>query len=154
PPVTSTLSGTRLDPLALARHIDGLLDARIKAEQVSFSPQADDAEFLRRVYLDITGHIPPADKAQAFLEDRDPAKRAKLIDELLASADYGKHQSDLWQALLLPRNSDNRGVRYEAMTKWLEENFNANKPWDRMVRDIITASGDAEENAPVAYFLA
>src|SRR5579871_1830846 len=82
-PVNSSLSGSRLDPLALARHIDALLDARIQAEQVSFSPRADDAEFLRRVYLDVTGHIPPADKVRSFLDDHDPAKRAKIIDDLL-----------------------------------------------------------------------
>ncbi len=154
PRVASSLSGARLDPAALARHIDELLDARLQAEKVSGSPPADDTEFVRRVYLDITGHIPPADKAQAFLDDRDLAKRARLIDALLASSDYGRHQADIWQALLLPRNSDNRFVRFDALTKWLEESFNANKPWDRMVRDILTASGDAEENAPVAYFLA
>jgi hypothetical protein len=153
-PVASSLSGARLDAKAVARHIDEILDARIRAEQVHFSPQADDAEFLRRVYLDITGRIPPADKVLAFLEDRDRAKRAKLIDELLASPDYGKHQSDIWQALLLPRNSDNRAVRFDAMTKWLEDGFNANKPWDRLVREILTASGEAAENPPVAYFLA
>jgi hypothetical protein len=153
-PVPSSLSGTRLDAQALARHIDAILDAQVQAEKVSYSPLADDAEFVRRVYLDITGHIPSADKALAFLEDRDPAKRAKLIDELLASSDYGKHQADIWQTLLLPRNSDNRAVRFDAMTKWLEENFNANKPWDRLVQEILTASGDTAENPPVAYFLA
>ncbi len=153
-PVGSSLSGTRLDVAALARHIDAALDARLQSEKVAFSPLSDDAEFVRRVYLDITGHIPPADKALAFLEDRDPAKRAKLVDELLASSDYGKHQADIWQTLLLPRNSDNRGVRYDAMARWLEENFNANKPWDQLVKDILTASGEAEESAPVAFFLA
>jgi hypothetical protein len=147
-------SETKLDSRALARHIDEAIDARIRAEQVSFSPRCDDAEFLRRVYLDLTGHIPTVEKAVGFLDDRDPNKRAKLIDELLAGSDYGKHQADIWQSLLLPRTSDNRAVPFDEMTKWLEERFNENKPWDEMVRSILTAEGDVDGNGAVVYFLA
>src|SRR5690242_8488798 len=89
---------TKLGSLALARRIDEAIDARIRSEQVSFSPRCDDAEFLRRVYLDLTGHIPTVEKATAFLDNRDANKRAKLIDELLAGSDYGKHQADIWQS--------------------------------------------------------
>jgi hypothetical protein len=155
PPTTSSFtSDARLEARALARHIDAAIDARMHEEQISGSAIAGDAEFLRRVYLDIAGHIPPAAKVTSFLSDPSPDKRPKLIDELLESTDYGKHQADIWQALLLPRNSDNRAVRYDAMTKWLEDAFNANKPWDAMVRDIVTASGDLEENAAVSYVMA
>ncbi len=66
----------KLDAAALARAIDGAVDQRLAAEKVHASPRADDAEFLRRVYLDLAGHIPPAAKATAFLESTDPAKRA------------------------------------------------------------------------------
>jgi hypothetical protein len=147
-------SGAKLDGRALARHIDEAIDARIRSEQVSFSPPCDDAEFLRRVYLDITGHIPSAEKAAAFLDSRDANKRAKLIDDLLDGAEYGKHQADIWQNLLLPRTSDNRAVPFDKMTKWLEESFNANKSWEQMVRAILTAEGDMDQNGAVVYFLA
>src|SRR5215472_17942808 len=63
-------SGAKLDGRALARQIDEAIDTRIRSEQVSFSPPCDDAEFLRRVYLDITGRIPSAEKAAAFLDSR------------------------------------------------------------------------------------
>jgi hypothetical protein len=146
----------KLDSRALAHAIDQAVDARLQAEKVRPSPRADDAEFLRRVYLDVTGRIPPAEKAAAFLADRDPNKRAKLIDELLASPEYGKHQADIWQALLLPRNSDNRRLIqfYPKMVSWLEEGFNGNKPWDRLVRDLVTASGAVDKNGAVVYYLA
>jgi len=154
-PVASTLpAGTKLDGHALARHIDEAIDARLRAEQVSASPRCDDAEFLRRVYLDITGHIPSIEKTSAFLDSREPNKRAKLIDELLAGSYYGKHQADIWQSLLLPRTSDNRFVSFDKMTKWLEASFNENKPWDKMVRDILTAGGDMDKNGAVIYYLA
>jgi hypothetical protein len=144
----------RLPAAELARRIDAAVDERLRAEGVQPSPRADDAEFLRRVYLDLTGRIPTAEKAAAFLDDRDPGKRAKLIDELLASPDYGRHQADIWQALLLPRTSDNRRVQFPPMAAWLEEQFNRNRPWDALVRDLVTASGKQDENGAVTYFLA
>jgi hypothetical protein len=149
-------AGTKLDSSALAHHIDRAIDARLQAEKVRPSPRADDAEFLRRAYLDVTGRIPPAEKVSAFLADRGPDKRAKLIDELLDSPAYGKHQADVWQALLLPRNSDNRRVMqfYPGMVRWLEDGFNSNKPWDRLVHDLVTASGEADKNGAVVYYLA
>ena len=140
--------------LAQSQLIDEAIDACIRAEKVVPSPCCDDAEFVRRIYIDITGHIPPADKAAAFLDSRDPNKRAELIDELLAGNEYGKHQADIWQSLLLPRNSDNRGVSFDKMTEWLEKRFNDNKSWDQTVRDILTAQGDVEQNGAVTYFLA
>ncbi|HEY7428923.1 MAG TPA: DUF1549 and DUF1553 domain-containing protein [Gemmataceae bacterium] len=151
---SSLPDGAKLDSRALARHIDEAIDGRLRADKVAPSPGCDDAEFVRRVYLDITSHIPSAEKAAAFLDSREPDKRAKLIDELLANTDYGKHQADIWQALLLPRTSDNRAVSFDKMTKWLEESFNKNTPWDQMVREVLTAEGDMDKNGAVIYFLA
>ncbi len=144
--------GTR--GLVLSQHIDEAIDTCLRAEKVAPSPRSNDAEFVRRIYLDITGHIPSADKVAAFLDSRDPNKRAKLIDDLLASHDYGKHQADIWQALLLPRTSENRFVSFDKMTAWLEKSFNDNKPWDKMVREILTAQGELDKNGAVTYFLA
>jgi len=146
-------AGARSTPAA-PQTIDEAIDARLRAENIVPSPRCDDAEFVRRVYLDITGHIPSADKAMAFLDSRQPNKRAELIDELLASNEYGKHQADIWQSLLLPRTSDNRLISFDKMTEWLQKSFNDNKPWDQMVRDILTAQGDMDKNGAVTYFLA
>ncbi len=144
----------KLDAAALARAIDGAVDQRLAAEKVHASPRADDAEFLRRVYLDLAGHIPPAAKATAFLESTDPAKRARLIDELLASDDYGKHMADVWKDLLVTRNSDNRFVNFDPLVDWLAKDFNQDAPWDQMTRDLLTAEGPQDENGAVTYFLA
>jgi hypothetical protein len=138
----------------LASRIDQAINDRLKEEKVAASPQADDAEFLRRVSLDITGIIPSADRAKAFLDSKDADKRAKLIDELLASKDYGKRMADLWQDLLLTRTSENRRLQPQPFHEWLAETFNENKPWDRMVRELLTASGNLEKSPAVTYFLA
>jgi hypothetical protein len=146
--------GAKMDSAALARHIDKLIDQRLRADRIDPSPLADDAEFLRRVYLDLTGKIPPAERAAAFLDSKDPGKRARLIDELLASPDYGRHQADVWQALLLPRTSQAFRFRsfYPPVIRWLEESFNANKPWDGMVREVLTASGPVDRGPGFYYF--
>ncbi|MGH7227075.1 MAG: DUF1549 domain-containing protein, partial [Gemmataceae bacterium] len=150
----SSVAAAPRDSTALARHIDKSIDALLQAEQVPPSPRCDDAEFLRRVYLDLIGRTPTAEQAAAFLDNTQSNKRAKLIDDLLASSDYGKHQADSWQTLLLPRTSDNRFVSFDKMTAWLEKSFNDNKPWDRMVRDILTAEGEPDKNGAVTYYLA
>jgi hypothetical protein len=147
-------SATKLDAAGVSGLIDRAILEKLKSAKIEPSPRADDAEFLRRVYLDILGVIPPADKAAAFLDSKDPAKRAKLIDELLASPLYGRHLADIWSTLLLPRTSDNRRVQFEPMRQWLEERFNKNQPWDQMVSDLVTASGEQDQNGAVTFFVA
>jgi hypothetical protein len=144
----------KLDAGALANYIDQAIDQRLAADKVAPSPPADDAEFLRRAYLDLVGHIPTADQAAAFLDSKDAGKRAKLIDELLASEDYGKHMADVWKDLLVKRNTDNRFIQFEPLVAWLAKSFNDNTPWDKMVRDLLTAEGNQDENGAVTYFLA
>jgi hypothetical protein len=141
-------------PVTVVQIIDRQIDAHLKDNKISASGLADDAEFLRRAYLDITGVIPPADKAAAFIDTTDPAKRSKLIDELLASHNYGRHMADIWQDLLVPHDSNNRRLPPDALHAWLEKAFNDNQPWDKLVFNIMTASGSQEDNAAVTYFIA
>jgi hypothetical protein len=138
----------------LTRRIDDAIDARLKAENVKPAAQADDAEFLRRVYLDLTGHIPPGPKAVAFLDDRSSDKRARLIDELLASPMFGRHMADVWEALMVAHNSDNRFLSFEPLRQWLENAFNKDTPWNTLVTDLLTVTGSPEENGAAVYFMA
>ena len=74
------------------------------------------------------GVIPSGEKSAAFLDSTDPDKRAKLIDELLASPAYGRHMADIWQGLLVQADSNNRRVTFEPLHGWLEKGFNENRP--------------------------
>jgi hypothetical protein len=139
---------------AVAQLIDTQIDRKLAEVKVAAAPQCTDAEFLRRASLDLTGIIPTAEKAQQFLDSTDPNKRARLIDELLASKTYGRHQADLWVPKLFPRDSMNRFVLREPFVKWLEEQFNTNTPWNKFVFDLITATGTVEDNPAVTYYLA
>src|SRR6266566_286255 len=154
PAEPNVLPAVKLDAVALSARIDVAIQQCLDAEKITPSPRSEDAEFVRRVYLDIAGVIPSAAKVAAFLDSRDPNKRAKLIDELLADPLFGKHMADIWQNLLLPRNSDNRRLKNEPMTSWLEEQFNANKGWDKLVSNLLTASGPQDKNGAVTFFLA
>jgi hypothetical protein len=127
-----------LDPLAVARQIDRQINGALAAAEISAAPPADDAEFLRRVFVDITGVIPPSDLAAAFLASDDPHKRAKLIDELLASPNYGRHLADLWCDRI---NVKDLPIYREPFTDWLAECLNAGRGWDEIVFDLLTAEG-------------
>ncbi|HET6573854.1 MAG TPA: DUF1549 and DUF1553 domain-containing protein [Fimbriiglobus sp.] len=139
---------------AVAQMIDEHIDRKLAEAKVPAGPAASDDEFLRRAYLDLTGVIPTAAKTRAFLDSTDPQKRAKLIDELLASETYGKHQADLWVPKLFPRDSANRFVLREPLAKWFADQFNADTRWDKLVYDLVTASGTVADNPAVTYYLA
>src|SRR5207244_1703144 len=116
-----------------ARLIDEQIEKKLAAEKVTPSPVCSDAEFLRRAYLDITGVIPTADQARAFLDSTVPDKRARLVDELLASPHYGRHLADVWQAKLYLKDSMNRFLDKGVFVKWLTDEFNNNTPWNEFV---------------------
>jgi hypothetical protein len=140
------------DARALAEKIDREVAERLNQEKVEPGPQADDAEFLRRISLDIIGRIPSVAEARVFLADPANDKRAKLIDTLLDSPGYVAHSTAVWQALLLPENSTaNYQLRMflPGFEAWLRKQFTDNVPYDRMVRDLITAP--VTDDPRVAY---
>ncbi len=145
--------GDAKDHTAVARFIDAKINAKLAVENTPVSPACTDEEFVRRAYLDLTGVIPTLEQTTAFLEDKSPDKRAKLIDELLETPNYARHRADLWMNLLVQKTSDNRRVNFDSLRTWLTGQFAANRPWDAMVSDIVTATGDQEKNPAVGFFL-
>jgi hypothetical protein len=152
-PVTLTMPATK-DAAGLAKVIDDAINRKLTEAKLTASARATDEEFLRRAYLDLTGVIPAAEKAQAFLDDPSADKRAKLIDELLADPHFGRRMADIWTAKLFPRDSNNRFVLKDPLYKWLEEEFNKNPGWDKFVSHLVTATGTVADNPAVTYFLA
>jgi hypothetical protein len=145
---------SKLDAPALARGIDREIQNRLDAAKIEASATADDAEFLRRVYLDLHGVIPPPEKVAAFLDGTDPSKRANLIDELLASPRYGQYQADIWTSVLYRVILERRySPPRELFTQWLEGAFNRNMPWDKQAHELLTATGAAGRNGAVAHLV-
>lgn len=139
----------------LAADIDQLIDEKLVAANTVASALASDAEFLRRVSLDLTGKVPTYERVISFLADVDPLKRAKLVDELLDHADYGRHLAHGWADLLVKRDPDaNRNLKPEAFVAWLAKQFNDNRKWDAIVTDLVTATGKPEDTPQAFFFLA
>jgi hypothetical protein len=136
------------DPQALADRIDRRLAD--KWADVVPTPPADDAEFLRRAYLDLTGRIPRPSDVHAFLADPDPDKRAKLIDDLLDSPRYAAHFTNVWRAVLIPETAATAEARVfqPGFEAWLKDRFRANTPFDRLVRELLTVPISADPSAP------
>ena len=139
---TTTKSKKGRDPLAVAKRIDDEIDAKLKEKSLVASPISNDAEFLRRIFLDLTGRIPSKERTLAFLESKDPAKRSKLIDELLASEQFGTTFAHYWRDLISKREGEYQYVPNEPVfVKWMAKEYNTNPYWNKIVRSLITAGG-------------
>ena len=133
--------------------VDDAVFRKLRLLGIPPSERADDATFLRRVSLDITGSLPSDERVRAFLADKDPNKRNRLIDELLNSSEYADHFANKWNFIL--RNKKSKGedtVGTHLFHQWIWDSIYENKPYDRFVREIITASGEPLENPAVTWY--
>jgi len=137
--------------LASARKIDKLVAAGYATHKVEPMPRTTDAQFVRRIYLDIVGTIPTYKQTTAFLASSDPDKRAKLIDELLGSDGYASHFFNYWADILRYRDRLSEDVRGEPYRQWIKRSLAANKPWDEFVSELLTAEGLIWENPATGY---
>lgn len=128
----------------LHQRIDTLIEAAAGGE---LAAQADDAEFLRRVYLDLAGRIPTRDEAVSFLDDKDVDKRTKLIEKLLASDDHVRRLEQVLTVMLMERLGD-----HEEWRKYLRESVKSNKHWDVFVRELLNPDADNEATRGSALF--
>jgi hypothetical protein len=118
-----------------------------------------DAQFLRRVSLDLVGKPPAPQEITDFVADTDPRKRANAIDRLLDSDAYARHRAKYWSDVVSAHFTDRRAlVTRPSFELWLTAEFKANRPWDQMVRAMLTAEGALEGPEPdgkngAAYFL-
>lgn len=110
-----------------------------------------DAEFTRRIYLDLCGRVPTAEQARRFLDEDSSDKRQRLVDELLASPEHARWMSEFFDVTLMERRSDSL-VPAAAWREFLYESFAENKPWDVLVREILSADGANTETRPLARF--
>ena len=133
--------------------IDQHVFARLKQLGIPPSPVCDDATFIRRVTLDITGQLPTAESARAYIADTNPNKRDALVDRLVASPDYADYFANKWSAVLRNKRRNGNDVRFTyRFHNWIRQQLDQNTPYDQFVRSVLTASGDAESHPPVAWF--
>lgn len=143
------------ETMPLHQRIDELIGERLATLQIRPAEVSSDAEFMRRAYLDLTGVIPTAKQALAFLDDSSPEKRQRLIDDLLASPDYAIHMARVFDVILIERRIPTIKSYDISAPNWLAYlagRFAENKPWDQMVRDILSSDGSDEGNAAGVKF--
>ena len=142
------------DDAAIRNCIDSVLADGWKKEKLTPAPLTTDAEFIRRVSLDLTGAIPSYNDVVAFLGDASDDKRAKLVDRLLDDPRFAKHQADLWDLLLFTRNPPGYDTdKREGIQSWLIKNFEQNRPYNQWVRELLKAEGNSIEQGPPTYFM-
>ena len=137
---------------SISERIDQHIAERWTAAGVVPAAPADDAELLRRLYLDLAGVIPTAYEARDFLDDHRPEKCAELIDRLLSSPAHATHLADLWRELMLPRRFDPaQAAGIIGVQNWLRRQFVDQRRYDRMVADLLVATG-GDESGPAPFY--
>ena len=144
-------------PAATHGRVDELVFARLQQLGIQPANLSSDAVFLRRAYLDVIGTLPTAEEAQKFLDDSNPAKRAALIDALLERGEFADYWANKWCDLLrvkaeFPINLWPNAA--QAFHHWIRASISENKPYDRFVREMLTASGSNFRTPPVNFYRA
>ncbi|MCU0705972.1 MAG: DUF1549 and DUF1553 domain-containing protein [Fimbriiglobus sp.] len=111
--------------------IDRHIDARLRAESITPAPQADDFTLVRRLTLDLVGRIPTTQETHSYVQSKEPDKRSKLIDRLIASPGFSRYQAYLFEAML------NDGKTGSGLREYLTKALATNKPWDAIFRDLL-----------------
>ena len=132
--------------------VDRTVGGALLKNGIQPNKQTDDFVFVRRVYLDVAGRIPTDVEARDFLNDKDPEKRRKLIDQLLVSDGYRSHLFN-WMADLLRHRGKLRRSNFNHYERWLKDQIAQNSPWNEMVYAMLTAEGTLANSGPTGYLL-
>ena len=128
-----------------------LIDQHLKPASGLIAARCSDAEFLRRVSLDLNGMPPTADEARAFLADPAANKHEQLVEKLLASPQFARHLASALDLMLMERRA-NTHVTADEWQAWLLKSVRENKPWNVLAREILMADGDDPNQRPAARF--
>lgn len=147
----------RAEPLPPGNPVDELVFGRLRQLELSPACACSDAVFLRRAYLDVIGTLPTGQEARAFLLDQHSDKRSALIERLLQRDEFADYWAMKWSDLLrvkseFPINLWPNAV--QAYHRWIRTSIKENVPYDRFVRDLLTASGSNFRVPPVNFYRA
>jgi len=136
------------DPGEQVRMIDQSLRQLWADYELKPSPRATDGEWCRRVFLDVIGRVPTVAELQEFLADKSPDKKSALVTRLLHderyTEEYARNWTTIWTNVLIGRSGGldaNSLTSREGMQKFLRDAFARNMPYDRMVKELVTATG-------------
>ncbi|HVX63591.1 MAG TPA: DUF1549 and DUF1553 domain-containing protein [Pirellulales bacterium] len=134
-------------------YVDELVNAKLRKLRLLPSELCNDETFLRRVTIDIAGVLPTVEEYQQFTTDQDPAKRAKLIDRLLDRKEFSEIWAMKWAELLIIRSSNQVSKKSAFLyANWLTAQIQENVPLNKMVQELLGASGGTFKNPPTNYY--
>ena len=146
--VTTTNRHLHSSTIHLDRHIDSVLNR----EGIKPSKQTSDSEFLRRIYLDMTGTIPTPEEVLDFVNDGSQYKRSEKIDELIENKESVEYWTNIWVNWLIGRRDDADDRRI-GLNGWVREALDTNMPYDQFVSELVSADGELKDNAAGNYVL-
>ena len=135
-----------------ANAIDEINLAQLEQLRLKPSPPCDEATFLRRAFLDTIGRLPTPEEVRDHLADRSPAKKERLVELLLARPEFVDYWAYRWSDILLVSGAKLRPAAVDAYSRWIRDRVAENTPWDRFVREIVTARGSSLENGATNFF--
>jgi hypothetical protein len=146
--------GFTWQPVEEYNYVDALVHEKQRQVKVLPSGLCTDAEFIRRVYLDLTGLPPQPEQIKAFLADTRPTrvKRDDLIDKLVGSPEYVEHWTNKWSDLLQVNRKFLAPEGADAFRKWIRQAVADNMPYNKFAHTILTASGSNLDNPPASYY--
>jgi hypothetical protein len=146
--------GIPMDPgvAQAAAAIDKIVIARLQKAGQQPNALASDEQFVRRVYLDLAGRIPTREETIAFLSDTSANKRAKVIDTLVNGQGFNSRMFDYFADMLRLTDDANK-IKYFTYQEWLKAQIAENRPWNLVVRDMLSADGNMLDNGASGYLL-
>lgn len=159
---TSVWAGVKKDsthphiaPKQAAAEVDQLIAGELQKAGVKVADRCNDEDFLRRSTLDIVGQLPAPNDVLAFRQDADPDKRAKRIEALVNSTDFGVNWARYWRDVIYMRSTEQRSrLNQEEFEKWMADQWNTGTGWNHTVTSLLTATGNVEEHPETALIFA
>ena len=148
----ATKAGGLADRREPRNFIDEEVDKQLARLNLTASPPCDDAEFVRRAWVDTVGRPPTADEVREFLASSSPGKRDALVDQLLERPEFVDYWTYKWSDVLTLTSTRLIPRSLQAYYKWLHERVAANTPWDRLVREILVSTGESQEDGATNFY--
>lgn len=136
-----------------AGRVDALVNSGLQKAGLTANPPLSEEQFVRRLYLDVAGRIPTEKELLAYLADPSTDKRPKLIDSLLASEGYNSQLFDWLADTLRLKDDFGKGVKSYVYQEWIKDQIKANRHWDTLVYEMMTAEGRITSNGAAGYLL-
>lgn len=136
----------------VAAQIDSRLSQSWERQKLIPAERTTDAEFLRRLHLDLTGTIPTVHAVRSFLADADPHKRTAVVERIVRHPRHALHLANIWRDVMIRRDNAQFAFNSNQFHGWLRDQFAQNVGYDKLARSILTASGQVNQSGPVVFY--